>query len=125
MQTVSTKNVKPIWLILSGIATIGIAYGIYYLLTKDGKFLPLKSNTTSKDSFCKYSGFPLRFGSCGKEVLVLQKYLNSKIKIPRVPLVLDGKFGNSTKESLLRIEKISTVTEAKYNQFKIQFNPFL
>ena len=125
MKEKNITNMKPIWLILSGIATIGFAYGVYYLLTNNSEFPSFLTKNTSKNGFCKYSGFPLRLGSCGDEVTVLQKYLNSKISPPRVPLKIDGKFGNSTKESLLQIEKLSSVSQAAFNQFKLQFNPFL
>ena len=124
MQVTSKTNIKPIWLILSGATTIGIVYGIYYWFNKDGRLPSFLAKKTSNNSFCKYSGFPLRFGSCGPEVTILQKYLNSKISTPRVQLKEDGKFGNSTKDSLERIEKISTVSQTKYAQFKIQLSPF-
>jgi hypothetical protein len=119
------SNIKPIWLILSGIATIGIGYGVYYWFNKGGQLPTFSSKKSKENGFCKYSGFPLKYGSCGNEVIVLQKYLNSKTKTPRVQLKVDGKFGNSTKESLLRIEKISSVSQAQFAQFKIQLNPFL
>lgn len=125
MLATTKTSIKPIWLILSGIATIGIGYGVYYLLNKGGQLTSFSSKKSKESGFCKYTGFPLKYGSCGKEVIALQKYLNSKTRAPRVQLKVDGKFGNSTKESLLRIEKISSVSQAQYAQFKIQLNPFL
>lgn len=125
MQKITRTKIKPIWLILSGIATIGIVYGIYYLLSKDSQFPSFTIQKNSKNSFCKHSGFPLRVGSCGEDVIVLQKYLNSKIKPPRVLLTVDGKFGNSTKLALNQIEKLSSVSQTAFNQYKIHFNPFL
>ena len=111
------------WLALSGVATIGLLYGIYILVTKEKA--PFKNPFTKVSSgFCQYSGFPLRYGSCGKEVVNLQGYLNAKIKEPRVQLKEDGKMGKDTLEALKRIEGISTVSKAKFIQFKLRLNPF-
>lgn len=125
MKSKAIKKINPLWLILSGVATIGVIYGVYYFFTKekdDSTFFD--STTSSSNSFCKYTGFPLRMYSCGNDVKDLQRYLNVKTLPPRVPLKVDGKLGNKTLAALKRIEGISTVSQSKFNQFKSQLNPF-
>jgi len=118
------NKIKPIWLVLSGVATIAVGYGVYRWLTKDGKSTLFSMSKTIENGFCKYSGFPLRFATCGEHVKVLQRYLNSKIRSPRVSLKQDGKMGSKTVAELKRIEGISSVSESKFNQLKVQLNPF-
>jgi hypothetical protein len=121
----SLKNkINPIYLMLSGVLTIGIAYGIYYLLTKDRHSPVFSPSKKTARGFCKYSGFPLKYATCGDEVKELQRYLNSKIRPPRVYLKEDGKMGNKTIDALKRIAGLSTVSEAKFQQLKAGLNPF-
>lgn len=125
MKSKAIKKINPLWLILSGVATIGVIYGVYYFFTKEKEeadFATAKNGSSS--GFCKYSGFPLRLYSCGNDVKDLQRYLNVKTLPPRVPLKVDGKLGNKTLAALERIEGISTVSQSKFNQFKSQLNPF-
>jgi len=123
MRKVQNK-IKPIWLVLSGVVTIAVGYGVYYLLTKDGKSTLFSSANSTEPDFCKYSGFPLRLATCGENVKDLQRYLNSKIRPPRVYLKEDGKMGNKTISELKRIAGMSSVSESKFYQFKVQLNPF-
>lgn len=125
MKTASIKKINPLWLILSGVATIGAIYGIYYLITKDKSDSGSSfSSDSEKNGFCKYTGFPLRFGSCGNEVKDLQRYLNIKVLPPRVRLKVDGKMGNKTIALLKHIEGISSVSQSQFTKFKGQLNPF-
>lgn len=117
-------KMKPIWLILSGVVTIGIGYGIYYLLAKEVQLPLFSSAKKTKTGFCKHSGFPLQFASCGDEIKHLQRYLNSKTRTPRVQLKEDGKMGSKTIEALKRVEGISKVSKSQFHQFKAQLNPF-
>lgn len=119
------KKVNPLWLVLSGVATIGVIYGIYYLVTKDKQSSGFSfSSSTKSNGFCKYSGFPLRLASCGENVADLQRYLNMKLRPPRVQLKEDGKMGKKTISALQLIEGISTVSQSKFIQLKGQLNPF-
>lgn len=125
MKSKAIKKINPLWLILSGVATIGVIYGAYSFFTKEKKQADF--STTDKgnsNGFCKYFGFPLRLYSCGNDVKDLQRYLNIKTLPPRAPLKVDGKFGNKTLAALKRIAGISTVSQSQFNQFKSQLNPF-
>ncbi|MEQ8624477.1 MAG: peptidoglycan-binding domain-containing protein [Vicingaceae bacterium] len=125
MKTASIKKINPLWLVLSGVATIGAIYGIYYLITKENSDSGFSSSSdTTKSGFCKYTGFPLRHGSCGNEVKDLQRYLNIKLLPPRVQLKVDGKMGNKTIAALKHFERISSVSQAQFTKFKAQLNPF-
>lgn len=57
------------------------------------------------------SGFPLKKGSKGADVLRLQKALNKKLQIPRIPLVEDGSFGKKTEDELLVQYSIKVVED--------------
>lgn len=68
---------------------------------------PSNTNTT----VTSISKFPLKKGSTGNEVKVLQKYLNDRYKSG---LNVDGIFGILTESALLKNEGIKTVSWTMY-----------
>jgi len=101
-QQTDTIKFSP-WLIGSiviGLATItGI---VIYVVRKPktGNFSnKTESGTNSTDSFkCQYKGYPVRYGSCGNEVKILQKHLNKQ----GASVDVDGRFGPLTKTAALK-----------------------
>jgi len=89
---------KSVWVLVAGVVVVGMGYGLYRLFKgKESVNLEVKSTNKKPSGFCKYSGYPLRYGSCGKEVKELQQLLNQMIRPPHAYLKVDGKFGAKTK----------------------------
>lgn len=59
--------------------------------------------------------FPLKKGSKGEAVKKLQVWLNSHIKLPFLPLSVDGNFGGLTQSAASRIIGATEISEAWYN----------
>lgn len=82
--------------------TIAVAIGIVVYFNRQEENLNKKTNP-----------FPLKSGSRGAEVEVLQNYLNGKGEV----LVVDGIFGPRTEEAVKRnFNNLSEVSEADFNK---------
>ena len=96
MKKFFSKN-KTILLLLGGVALI-------LFLTSANKKKKAAGQTPSDPTAVKREGFPLKYGSRGKYVRALQRWLNAK-KAAGVAdfganLVVDGKFGDKTLTAL-------------------------
>jgi hypothetical protein len=60
--------------------------------------------------------FPIKKGSKGEKVKLLQKYINTKIKPPLAILVTDGIFGNGTERALKSITGKIIMTKDEFNK---------
>ena len=97
MKKFFSKN-KTILLTLGGIALI------LFLTSANKKKKKAAGQTPSDPAAVKREGFPLKYGSRGKYVRALQRWLNAK-KAEGVAdfganLVIDGKFGDKTLTAL-------------------------
>ena len=120
-----TKGAK-IALAISGVAVLGV--GAFFLLKKlrkkdesqgegtSGETLiaddtpssssgtsttPTRSSSVGCGGGFAYSGFPLKIGTCGKEVVTLQKYLG---------IIEDGKFGEDTETAVKNSQNLVSPT---------------
>ena len=66
---------------------------------------------------CKYRDtiFPLRYGTCGNNVRILQRFLNKSYS---KNLVVDGAFGPKTKQALQTTTGKSVVTKQFFNHIQ-------
>ncbi len=96
MKKFFSKN-KTILLTLGGVALI-------LFLTSANKKKKAAGQTPSDPADVKREGFPLKYGSRGKYVRALQRWLNAKkaagVADFGVNLVVDGKFGDKTLTAL-------------------------
>lgn len=117
---ISTKKALMIGGGILALTLIGTVGYLLYKKHKDGKPISLRSIasglTGGTGGFrCEYTGYPVRYGSCGIEVKTLQQYLNKKYN---AGLNVDGKFGSLTKEAALKYLKKEKFTESEINQYK-------
>lgn len=105
------QQVNKIILVLGGVLTVGIVFILYRRLVKaDKQPSSYQSEYSKKTRFCKYQGFPLRYGSCGNEVIQLQRLLNTMTKAPLTLLKVDGQFGSMTQNRSKLLLGTTTVT---------------
>ena len=62
---------------------------------------PTRSSSVGCGGGFAYSGFPLKRGTCGKEVVTLQKYLG---------ITADGKFGKNTETAVKNSQNLVSTT---------------
>lgn len=95
------KNTKKVVII---IGVIALAYLIFIAFKKTTKTSEKTNNKTDSGSEPSRAGFPLKYGSTGKYVKALQRWLNTKkadgIANFGANLVIDGKFGDKTLSAL-------------------------
>lgn len=116
------KTKKHLKIGAAGLITVLLLYGLYKMLTKDKEEETSANNSTSaSNSTFKNKGFPLRYGSSGKDVMTLQKILNRHIRPPRVLLVVDGKFGKKTEAAALHILKSKSVSRSVFDREKREY----
>jgi len=112
------KRKKQIIIGVTGLLTVVVLYGVYVLLTKKDKKTAEEDSTTTAQGFCKSSGFPLSYGSCGKEVGDLQRFLNSKQHPPLSLLKVDEKFGKRTEQLAKQHFASTSITASQFAQAK-------
>lgn len=117
------KKIKPIWLVVAGVGSIGLIYGLYILFKKGKEAGDFSSATKQSKGSGTQSRFPLRKGSRGEEVKTLQRYLNSKTRVPLALLKVDGIFGSKTQAASQRVLGIREISESKYYEIKQKINP--
>ena len=107
-KNISLRN----WIII-GIITLIIIALIIYFLNKDNVTEGSDVNKTLGENLSASSPrsvFPLQYGSRVEQVKVVQKYLNSKGE----KLVEDGIWGPLTGASVLKVLKVTTLSEDLY-----------
>ncbi|MFZ4398880.1 MAG: peptidoglycan-binding domain-containing protein [Bacteroidales bacterium] len=120
------QNTK--WFIIA-IIIIVIAIIAYYVIFKKAN-IKIESKTTLDVNSKKQtpaptpskSLFPLKRGSSGELVTLLQKFLNLNIKPPFTAITEDGIFGEDTEKALLRITYKNEVTKEDLDKFSQNLN---
>lgn len=84
-----------------------------------------KKRTASEDD--DDNSFPLQEGSLGKNVKLLQEYLNDKIDsmpfvdgVKLAPLNVDGIFGSKTKAACVYVLGVESITEDQFNSLNLK-----
>ena len=101
----------------------GVGYGVYWWLGKKNVAPPKKDDTPSNDKeviniTASNDNFPLKQGSKGERVKLLQKFINLTAKTLRYDIKIgeDGKFGPGTEAALYKIEKVKEVDRPLWNK---------
>lgn len=118
------KNKKIIIIILVILAVALIAYFVFFRKKPTtpaaaGTGTP-EPGTTAKGSVKNIDPapqFPIKKGSQGDNVKLLQKFLNLNNKAPFVEIDVDGYFATATEAALLRTTGKKEVSEADFNGF--------
>ena len=97
------------------------------LLALKSKDEPEEKQETTKPKFsglCKHGDvFPLRYGSCGKNVAALQRLLklkfNAELSVSgKTENDFDGKFGNLTQAAVLKFLKTNSISEVDFKKLR-------
>lgn len=101
----------------------GVGYGVYWWLGKKNVAPPKKDDTPSNDKeviniTASNDNFPLKEGSKGERVKLLQQFINLTAKTLRYDIKIgeDGKFGPGTEAALYKIEKVKEVDRPLWNK---------
>jgi hypothetical protein len=128
MNTETTKETfkisnNSLWIGGGILVTLGLLITGIVIYSKKKKILGGKSGSSKSSSsggsgFCKYGdNYPLKYGSCGKKVIVLQKQLVSK-GIDIGGYGVDGKYGKDTEKAVKKAIGRSTVELADIKNLK-------
>lgn len=125
MMKKTQNKVKPVVIVVGGVATVALLYFLYRFLTKEESGMVGEDPKKNNNSFCKHKGFPLRYGSCGDEVKDLQRLLNRIIRPPLTLLKVDGKFGKKTEVASKKELGSKSVSTALFYQTRLAKAPDL
>lgn len=116
-------NKDALWIALGSLTAVGLGYLVYWLNKRPGGIPAIVQSAsqnltnvisgTGRDCTSGDASFPLKKGSCGRQVVALQKFLNASDGSNS--LTTDGNFGPLT-ESALKKE------QTPFDTFKIM-NP--
>jgi uncharacterized protein YneF (UPF0154 family) len=79
------------------IIAVALLAGLYWFI-RNKFFKPTWKNPEVNPSNVNAMVFPLKYGSKGKEVEIVQLYLNAVLPKPLMPLSIDGQWGPRTTE---------------------------
>ena len=125
MMKKTQSKIKPLVIVIGGVATVAALYFVYHLLTKEEAFTGEENAQKNSSGFCKHKGFPLRYGSCGDEVKDLQRLLNRMKRPPSKLLTVDGKFGKRTEAASKKELGTTSVSTALFFQTRLAKAPDL
>lgn len=109
---------KHKWLIIIVVVTI-LAIVSFFIVKKAKQKKETDSTGTSSSgsgSGTTTSKFPLKRGSTGDDVKLLQQRLNT-IAPMLIPLSIDGIFGPKTESALYDVVRLKQLTQNQYNEF--------
>ena len=98
------------------IVAVALLAGLYWFLRKKF-FKPTWKNPEVNPSNVNVMVFPLKYGSKGKEVEIVQLYLNAVLPKPLLPLAIDGQWGPRTMERFeMAFPDATTVNQSLYTE---------
>ncbi|MBQ21674.1 MAG: hypothetical protein CMD31_13045 [Flavobacteriales bacterium] len=128
MATDTFKIDNQLLWIAGGILLLaGLGTGAYFYFNKKKENNPGEQSSSSASSsssgFCKYDdSFPLKHGSCGNKVTVLQKILHvlgaDLGKTGSNKDGVDGKYGDMTQAAVKKLLGKTTVSQTDIEQLK-------
>ena len=119
----NNKKILTISLVTLGLA--GAGFGVYWYLRKKSKKVVEETETNNNNTTNVIIGasrnddFPLKKGSKGERVKLLQTFINEMIKVKKLPLkpiTADGDFGKTTEERLFDVLGIKEVNRTQWNE---------
>lgn len=116
------KKILTISLVTLGLA--GAGFGVYWYLRKKSKKVVEETETNNNTTnvfvgSSRNDDFPLKKGSKGERVKMLQEFINmyAKVKnISGVNLTTDGDFGSGTEAALQKVFGMKEVDRSKWNE---------
>jgi hypothetical protein len=126
----NNKKILTISLVALGLA--GAGFGVYWYLRKKSKKVVEETETNNNTTnviigASRNDDFPLKKGSKGERVKMLQEFINiyAKMKnISGVDLKPDGDFGSGTEAALQKVFGLKQIDRTQWNEAAMAYEKY-